>query len=202
DQRHCCPIPAAPLNDRACTGEGQEEVGRGRPTRDEDAPGADQRQRRHVDERGREPGRAHDRLRSAGRHLHDADLRRPGDADRERPAVRGSAAFLARWAADRLHVRSGRRRQYLDHEHRRIGQAAAHQGDLHAPQQPDLEPGRPLHRGAQAFHDSAIGRHRRGVDVPCGWRQRRGTGRAAQPAAPEGAWRADFHSGRRRNLLQ
>ena len=39
--------------------------------------------------------------------------------------------------------------------------AGDHQRDLHPAQQPDLEPGRPLHRGAQAFHHAALDGHRR-----------------------------------------
>jgi hypothetical protein len=50
------------------------------------------------------PGRAHDRLRSAGRYLHHADLRRPRYPHCERTAVRGAAALLAGRTADRLHL--------------------------------------------------------------------------------------------------
>ena len=60
----------------------------------------------------------------------------------------------------RLHLRPRRRRQYLDHERRRLEQAPADQGRLPPAQPAELEPRRPLHRRQEAFH------HRRARSAP------------------------------------
>ena len=77
-----------------------------------------------------------------------------------------------------------------------IGQAAADQGGLPAPQPAELEPGRPLHRRQEAFHHRPLARHRRGLALPRLGRRRRAAGQEAQRAAPEGAGRADLRARR------
>ena len=80
--------------------------------------------RRHVDERRRQPGRQADRVRPARRHLHDADRRqrpRAGDPADERPGVRHAAALQPRRQAHRLRQRSRRPLEHLDDGRRRQG---------------------------------------------------------------------------------
>ena len=119
------------------------------------------------------------------------------------PGVRHAAALLARRAADRLHLGPRRRRQYLGDERRRLRRARDHARDVPPAQRADLEPGRPVYRRAQAFHDAALARHRRDLALPrLGRRRRRAFGRAAQPAIPEGARRAGLLARRPLHLFQ
>ncbi len=178
-------------------------MGRQRPARGAAAAGADQRQRRHLDERRRQPGRTDDRLRPPGRHLHHGNRRRAADADQLGPRLRHAAALLARRPADRLHVGPGRRRQYLGDERRRLGRPRHHPRDFPPPQRADLEPGRAIYRRAQAFHHPAFARHRRDLALPClGRRRGRASGRTAQSPVPEGIGRARLCARRRVHLFQ
>ena len=121
------------------------EVGRQQPARTVDR-GADRRHRGHLDEPRRQPGRQGDRLRPAGRPLHDADRRRRGAGAHPRRRLGDAAALQPGRQVDRLHQRPGRRRQHLGHEPRRHEPARGHQGDLPPAQQPGLVAGRPVHR--------------------------------------------------------
>ncbi len=83
------------------------------------------------------------------------------------------------------------------------GVRADHERDLPSAERADLEPGRPLYRGAQAFHDAALARHRRDLALPrLRRRRRRRPGRAAQPAVPEGTRRAGLRAERPVHLFQ
>ena len=81
--------------------------------------------------------------------------------------------FSPERAADRLHLGPRRRRQYLGDEHGRHRRAPDHPRDLPPAQRADLEPGRPIYRRAQAFHDAALARHRRDLALPRLRRRRR-----------------------------
>ncbi len=141
--------------------------------------------RRHLDERRRQPRRQGDRLRPAGRPLHDADRRRRGQA-RSPPASPGTSSRATRpdGKLHRLHQRPRRRRQHLGHGPRRQESAAGHEGDLPPAQQPGVDAGRRVHRGAQALHLAALGRRRRDLALPPQRRRRPADDQAAE--RPEG----------------
>ena len=176
-------------------------MGRQRAARPAHQAGADGGRRGQLDECRCRARWSDDRLRPAGRHLHHADRRRHADADRRGAGLRASTALLARWPAHRLHLRPGRRRQYLGHERRWQRQAAGDEGGFPPAQPANLEPGRALHCGQEAFHHRPFARHRRGVALSRLGR-RRGTARQArQRGFTEGTGRTDLCARWQKHLL-
>ena len=144
------------------------EVGRHRRVRP-DVQGRLRHERRHLDERRRQPGRGARRVRPARRSLRDADRRidggGAGDAAHDRAGVRHAAALQPGRQADRLHQRSRRPVQHLgDGRRRQEPDRRVARGEV-VGEQPDLGAGRRLHLRPQALRVDAVARRRRGVDV-------------------------------------
>ena len=135
-----------------------------------------------VDVAGRVAGREGDRLRSSRRHLHDAVRGRRGEGADLRHSVGHAAAVFAGREVDRVHVRPLGRRQHLDHGAGREESAAGDEGELPAAEQPGVDAGLAVHRGAQALHGHAVAG--RGRDLALSPHGRRG---AADDQARDGA---------------
>ena len=169
-----------------------------------DVHGRLRHQRRHLDERRRQPGRGARGVRPARRSLRDADRRidggRAGDAAHDRAGLRHAAALQPGRQADRLHQRSRRPVQHLgDGRRRQEPDRRVARGEV-VGEQPDLGAGRRLHLRPQALRVDAVARRRRGVDVSPQRRRRRPGDREGE--LPEGRRRAGALAGRQVPLLQ
>ena len=129
--------------------------------------------------------RARGGLRSARRSLRHADRRRRSAPAHQRRGVGHAAALQPRWPLDRLHLRSRRRRQYLDRRSQRRQRETGDEGRFPAAQPGRLDPRQRLHRRAQAFHRHAVTGGRRNVALSPRRRRRR--------AADEEAHRSEGH---------